>query len=267
MRGESIHSYRRFMWENLFSQIDIDRRGVHILQGEVGREDVDDGVAGSRDAIARAGGIDFQILGIGKTATSGSTGRDQARKAERDSSCSTPRSRAETRPRISSREDFVPREALANRGSRRFSRHARSRSWRRASTKHRSSSERWKARSECRGSATFVQKHPEQYHVLRRPCRRRRAHAQCDAMAARRGGMDAGPHRARGLLAVAESRARDPQADTARLRRAHVVARGALRDAGRRERRGVQHVRREDPRQSKLSRGKRIGCSLAASGQ
>jgi len=111
MRGESFHSYRRFMWENLFSQIDIDPRSVHIPKGEVAREDVDDECRRYEDAIARAGGIDFQILGIGKT---GHIGFNE------------PGSGAESRTRlvmldaITRRdaaadffgEDFVPREAL-----------------------------------------------------------------------------------------------------------------------------------------------------------
>jgi glucosamine-6-phosphate deaminase len=111
MRGDSIHSYRRFMWENLFAHIDIDRRSVHIPQGEVAREDVDDQCRRYEDAIARAGGIDFQILGIGKT---GHIGFNE------------PGSGAESRTRlvmldaITRRdaasdffgEDFVPREAL-----------------------------------------------------------------------------------------------------------------------------------------------------------
>jgi glucosamine-6-phosphate deaminase len=111
MRGDSIHSYRRFMWENLFSQIDIDPRSVHIPPGEIAREDVDDECRRYEDAIARAGGIDFQILGIGKT---GHIGFNE------------PGSGAESRTRlvmldaITRRdaaadffgEEFVPREAL-----------------------------------------------------------------------------------------------------------------------------------------------------------
>src|SRR5512142_1858023 len=53
MRGDSFHSYRRFMWENLFAHIDIDPRSVHIPQGEVAREDVDDECRRYEDAIAR----------------------------------------------------------------------------------------------------------------------------------------------------------------------------------------------------------------------
>src|SRR5437773_910918 len=67
MPPDSIHSYHRFMWENLFSHVDIDRANVHIPDGTVPRERVDDYCREYEEAIEQAGGIDFQILGIGKT--------------------------------------------------------------------------------------------------------------------------------------------------------------------------------------------------------
>ncbi|MEO6445438.1 MAG: glucosamine-6-phosphate deaminase [Gemmatimonadaceae bacterium] len=67
MPRDSVHSYYRFMWENLFSHIDIDSANVHLLRGEVARDEVEAHVAAYEAAIAAAGGIDFQILGIGKT--------------------------------------------------------------------------------------------------------------------------------------------------------------------------------------------------------
>jgi glucosamine-6-phosphate deaminase len=67
MDPASIHSYHRFMWENLFSHIDIERANVHIPSGTVPREQVDDACMRYEAEIARWGGIDFQILGIGKT--------------------------------------------------------------------------------------------------------------------------------------------------------------------------------------------------------
>ena len=111
MRPDSIHSYHRFMWENLFAHIDIDRRNVHIPRGNVPRESVDEECRRYEDAIARTGGIDFQILGIGKT---GHIGFNE------------PGSGAESRTRvvhldaITRRdaaadffgEEFVPREAV-----------------------------------------------------------------------------------------------------------------------------------------------------------
>lgn len=67
MPKDSIHSYHRFMWENLFSQIDIDPANVHIPPGDLPRDQIDDAAQKYELDIARAGGIDFQILGIGKT--------------------------------------------------------------------------------------------------------------------------------------------------------------------------------------------------------
>jgi glucosamine-6-phosphate deaminase len=67
MPHDSIHSYHRFMWENLFSHVDIDPANVHIPDGTVPRERVDAHCAEYEQQIEEAGGIDFQILGIGKT--------------------------------------------------------------------------------------------------------------------------------------------------------------------------------------------------------
>jgi glucosamine-6-phosphate deaminase len=67
MPAESIHSYHRYMWENLFDQIDIRPENVHIPPGDVPRDDVESACAAYEAAIVAAGGIDFQILGIGKT--------------------------------------------------------------------------------------------------------------------------------------------------------------------------------------------------------
>ncbi|HEX6314480.1 MAG TPA: glucosamine-6-phosphate deaminase, partial [Gemmatimonadaceae bacterium] len=67
MRPENPHSYHRFMWEQLFSHVDIEPSHVHIPRGDVERSRVAGECAAFEEAIARAGGIDLQILGIGKT--------------------------------------------------------------------------------------------------------------------------------------------------------------------------------------------------------
>ena len=67
MAKESMHSYHRFMWENLFSQVDVDAANVHIPDGTVPREGVDAWCRAYEQSIRDAGGIDIQILGIGKT--------------------------------------------------------------------------------------------------------------------------------------------------------------------------------------------------------
>jgi len=67
MDPKSIHSYQRYMWENLFEHIDIRPENVHIPRGDIPREEVEEFCRGYEQAIRDVGGIDFQILGIGKT--------------------------------------------------------------------------------------------------------------------------------------------------------------------------------------------------------
>lgn len=67
MDPESIHSYHRYMWENLFEHINVRPENVHIPNGQIPRDEVDAYCEGYEQAIEAAGGIDFQILGIGKT--------------------------------------------------------------------------------------------------------------------------------------------------------------------------------------------------------
>jgi glucosamine-6-phosphate deaminase len=67
MPATSIHSYHRYMWENLFNHINIKKENVHIPDGQVERERVERHCAEYEKAIREAGGIDYQILGIGKT--------------------------------------------------------------------------------------------------------------------------------------------------------------------------------------------------------
>jgi glucosamine-6-phosphate deaminase len=111
MPRDSIHAYHRFMWENLFNHIDIDPANVHIPDGSVPRDDVERSCERYEADIARAGGIDFQILGIGKTGHIGfnepGSGQDS-------------RTRLVMLDMITRRdaaadffgEDFVPREAV-----------------------------------------------------------------------------------------------------------------------------------------------------------
>jgi glucosamine-6-phosphate deaminase len=63
----SLHSYHRFMWENLFSHLDIPRANVHLPRGDVPRDRVEDECRCYEEAIRAAGGIDLQLLGIGRT--------------------------------------------------------------------------------------------------------------------------------------------------------------------------------------------------------
>jgi glucosamine-6-phosphate deaminase len=67
MAPDSVQSYHRFMRENLFEAIDIDPANVHLPRGDVPREAVAAEAAAYEAAIRSAGGIDLQLLGIGKT--------------------------------------------------------------------------------------------------------------------------------------------------------------------------------------------------------
>jgi glucosamine-6-phosphate deaminase len=67
MTPDSIHSYHRYMWENLFNHINVRKENVYLPLGTVPREEVEAHTRAYEQAIVDAGGIDYQILGIGKT--------------------------------------------------------------------------------------------------------------------------------------------------------------------------------------------------------
>ncbi|MDX2185446.1 MAG: glucosamine-6-phosphate deaminase [Opitutaceae bacterium] len=64
---ENTRSYHHFMWHHLFSHIDIDPGSVHIPSGLVTAAEADAWCKHYEDAIAAAGGLDIQLLGIGRT--------------------------------------------------------------------------------------------------------------------------------------------------------------------------------------------------------
>jgi len=63
LEKEHLQSYYTFMWENLFSQINIKPENVHIPDGMA--VDVMASCAEYEREIVAAGGIDLQVLGIG----------------------------------------------------------------------------------------------------------------------------------------------------------------------------------------------------------
>ncbi|MCU0623729.1 MAG: glucosamine-6-phosphate deaminase, partial [Gemmatimonadaceae bacterium] len=67
MDPASLHSYRRFMREHLFDLVDLPPAQAHVPDGTLARDDVEAACAAYEAAIRAAGGIDFQLLGIGKT--------------------------------------------------------------------------------------------------------------------------------------------------------------------------------------------------------
>ena len=67
MPPDSIHSYNRWMRETFFDHVNIPAERIHIPNGTVGRGNVETTCDEYERAIEAAGGIDIQILGIGRT--------------------------------------------------------------------------------------------------------------------------------------------------------------------------------------------------------
>ncbi|MEH6682738.1 MAG: glucosamine-6-phosphate deaminase [Sediminicola sp.] len=67
MPADSIHSYVRFMNEHLFDHLDIDPKNIHIPDGSLPQEEVRAFCERYEQFIMDAGGLDIQVLGIGRT--------------------------------------------------------------------------------------------------------------------------------------------------------------------------------------------------------
>ncbi|MDD5146157.1 MAG: glucosamine-6-phosphate deaminase [Candidatus Pacebacteria bacterium] len=63
---EEHRSYHRFMMENLFNYLDIEKENIHIPDGLVSQNQISQYCADYEKAIEQTGGIDTQILGIGR---------------------------------------------------------------------------------------------------------------------------------------------------------------------------------------------------------
>ncbi|MGH7582600.1 MAG: glucosamine-6-phosphate deaminase [Gemmatimonadales bacterium] len=99
MSPDSVHSYRRFMRENLFDLVDLDPAHTHLLPGDVSADEVAEACTAYEAAIRAAGGIDLQLLGIGRT---GHIGFNE------------PGSGAESRTRLITLDTITRRDAAAD---------------------------------------------------------------------------------------------------------------------------------------------------------
>ena len=63
LKGDHPQSYRRFMNENLFDHVNIPKENTHV---PCGTGDVEANAVAYEEAIAAAGGIDLQFMGIGR---------------------------------------------------------------------------------------------------------------------------------------------------------------------------------------------------------
>ena len=67
MSKDNFQSYHHFMHENLFDHIDIKPENIHIPDGEVKSSQVRSFCQDYEAKIGALGGLDFQLLGIGRT--------------------------------------------------------------------------------------------------------------------------------------------------------------------------------------------------------
>ena len=67
MQPTAAQSYVTFMYENLFSHIDIDKQNVNIPDGTLEKDEVVHFCLEYEQKISKLGGLDLQVLGIGRT--------------------------------------------------------------------------------------------------------------------------------------------------------------------------------------------------------
>ncbi|NNF35155.1 MAG: glucosamine-6-phosphate deaminase [Saprospiraceae bacterium] len=67
MQPDELQSYVRFMNEHLFDHVNIDKNNVHIPDGTIPKDQIASYCESYEEKIARAGGLDLQLLGIGRT--------------------------------------------------------------------------------------------------------------------------------------------------------------------------------------------------------
>ena len=67
MKPGLLQSYHRWMNENLFDHVNIPRANIHIPSGTIDEKDIEQHCQEYEERVREAGGIDIQILGIGRT--------------------------------------------------------------------------------------------------------------------------------------------------------------------------------------------------------
>jgi glucosamine-6-phosphate deaminase len=66
LAATALQSYHRFMHETLFDHVNIPKENIHILDGTISPENAAEHCRQFEEAIRRTGGIDIQILGVGR---------------------------------------------------------------------------------------------------------------------------------------------------------------------------------------------------------
>lgn len=67
MQPNELQSYVRFMNEHLFDDFDIDRSNINIPDGTIAKNDIQTFCKNYELRIEESGGIDIQLLGMGRT--------------------------------------------------------------------------------------------------------------------------------------------------------------------------------------------------------
>ncbi|MCA6074769.1 glucosamine-6-phosphate deaminase [Fulvivirga sedimenti] len=67
MKPKSVQSYVYFMKEHLFDHVDIKKENINIPDGTLPKDEIHDYCLRYEQKITDAGGLDFQVLGIGRT--------------------------------------------------------------------------------------------------------------------------------------------------------------------------------------------------------
>jgi len=109
LSGDDPHSYRHYMNRHLFSKVNIDLRNTHLPDGTA--ENLEAECEKYERLIAGCGGIDLQLLGIGRNGHMGFNEPLSAFRSRTRVKALSPATRAQNAPQFSSPEK-VPRRAI-----------------------------------------------------------------------------------------------------------------------------------------------------------
>lgn len=107
--GSDRHSYRHYMNHHLFLQVNIDLRNTHLPDGMAG--DLDAECRRYEELIAKSGGIDLQLLGIGRAGHLGFNEPLSALRSRTRVKALAPVTRAQNAPLFQNPDD-VPHRAI-----------------------------------------------------------------------------------------------------------------------------------------------------------
>jgi glucosamine-6-phosphate deaminase len=111
MQPNELQSYVRFMNENLFDHIDIDRANINIPDGTLPEEEVLAHCAAYEQKIVDLGGVDIQVLGIGRTGHIGFNEPGSGRESRTRMITLDKKTRQDAASDFFG-EDYVPRRAI-----------------------------------------------------------------------------------------------------------------------------------------------------------